>query len=204
MCVALSVVITVWCTFDRAGRSWVKMERFQRSMKDGETKYHYKRSGSHRPNWRQRYTVNSYILLLVNYNFFFLLNSEKLWGLTRTHGTIGVKSSSAVWVDRINIRFISFFYYKLLLCYCNIMLAPSFTYCTSNWLLTCIIILLLLLLICMLKGFLFGDCSTIDRLFPRSRSRSNRHCSRSRSTQEAAEEAAADARHPSIHSIISN
>lgn len=55
LCVALSVLITIWCTFDRAGRSWVKMTRFQRSMKEGETKYHYKRSGNHRPNWRQRY-----------------------------------------------------------------------------------------------------------------------------------------------------
>lgn len=54
LCAALSIFITVWCTFDRAGRSWVKMTRFQRSMKEGEMKYHYKRSGSHRPNWRQR------------------------------------------------------------------------------------------------------------------------------------------------------
>ena len=54
LCVVLSVLITIWCTFDRAGRSWVKMTRFQRSMKEGETKYHYKRSGNHRPNWRQR------------------------------------------------------------------------------------------------------------------------------------------------------
>lgn len=57
LCVALSVLITIWCTFDRAGRSWVKMTRFQRSMKEGETKYHYKRSGNHRPNWRQRYLI---------------------------------------------------------------------------------------------------------------------------------------------------
>ncbi|EFX72758.1 hypothetical protein DAPPUDRAFT_58603 [Daphnia pulex] len=60
LCVALSVLITIWCTFDRAGRSWVKMTRFQRSMKEGETKYHYKRSGNHRPNWRQRKVMRTY------------------------------------------------------------------------------------------------------------------------------------------------
>ena len=44
----------VWCTFDPAGRSWVKMKNYQRTMKDGQRKYQYKRSGSHHRNWRQR------------------------------------------------------------------------------------------------------------------------------------------------------
>ncbi len=67
LCVALSVFITIWCTFDRAGRSWVKMTRFQRSMREGETKYHYKRSGSHRPNWRQRFALSFPITPVISY-----------------------------------------------------------------------------------------------------------------------------------------
>ncbi|KAH7939634.1 hypothetical protein HPB52_015443 [Rhipicephalus sanguineus] len=52
-CVLLSVLVTVWCTFDRAGRTWVKMKRYQRSLQDG--KLRYKRSGNSQRNWRHRY-----------------------------------------------------------------------------------------------------------------------------------------------------
>ncbi len=41
------------------------MTRFQRSMKEGETKYHYKRSGNHRPNWRQRYLIDVSFILTI-------------------------------------------------------------------------------------------------------------------------------------------
>lgn len=51
--ILVSVVITVWCTYDSAGRSWVKMKQYQRSMRESESKFQYKRSGSTR-NWRQR------------------------------------------------------------------------------------------------------------------------------------------------------
>ncbi|KAG0416425.1 hypothetical protein HPB47_006439, partial [Ixodes persulcatus] len=57
-CVLLSVLVTVWCTFDRAGRTWVKMKRYQRSLKDG--KLRYKRSGSSHRNWRHRKAVREY------------------------------------------------------------------------------------------------------------------------------------------------
>jgi sn1-specific diacylglycerol lipase len=53
-CILFSVLITVWCTYDAAGRSWVKMKQYQRSMRESESKFQYKRSGSTR-NWRQRY-----------------------------------------------------------------------------------------------------------------------------------------------------
>lgn len=51
--ILVSVIITVWCTYDSAGRSWVKMKQYQRSMRQSESKFQYKRSGSTR-NWRQR------------------------------------------------------------------------------------------------------------------------------------------------------
>ncbi|XP_066255734.1 diacylglycerol lipase-alpha isoform X3 [Euwallacea similis] len=51
-CILLSVLITVWCCYDTAGRSWVKMKQYQRSMRESESKFQYKRSGSTR-NWRQ-------------------------------------------------------------------------------------------------------------------------------------------------------
>nr|CAD7568832.1 unnamed protein product [Timema californicum] len=53
-CVILSVGITVWCTFDAAGRSWVKMKKYQRSMRESESRFQYKRSGTTNRNWRQR------------------------------------------------------------------------------------------------------------------------------------------------------
>ncbi|KAG5893315.1 hypothetical protein JTB14_000274 [Gonioctena quinquepunctata] len=58
-CILLSVIITVWCTYDTAGRSWVKMKQYQRSMRESESKFQYKRSGSTR-NWRQRKVLRAY------------------------------------------------------------------------------------------------------------------------------------------------
>lgn len=59
-CVLVSVVITVWCTFDAAGRSWVKMKRYQRSMRDSHSKFQYRRSGNRNRNWRQRKVLRAY------------------------------------------------------------------------------------------------------------------------------------------------
>ncbi|ODM99070.1 Sn1-specific diacylglycerol lipase alpha [Orchesella cincta] len=53
--VILSLVITAWCTYDVAGRSWVKMKRYQANMKEMDRKQ-AKRSGSRHRNWRQRLT----------------------------------------------------------------------------------------------------------------------------------------------------
>lgn len=58
-CVVMSIYITVWCTYDAAGRSWVKMKKYQRSMRESESKFQYKRSGSTR-NWRQRKVLRAY------------------------------------------------------------------------------------------------------------------------------------------------
>lgn len=55
--VLLSIVITIWCTFDAAGRSWVKMKKYQRSMRESESRFNYKRSGSMNRNWRQRFAI---------------------------------------------------------------------------------------------------------------------------------------------------
>lgn len=52
----LSVLISVWCTFDTAGRSWVKMKRYQEGMKEREARVGNKKcSGGRRRNWRTRY-----------------------------------------------------------------------------------------------------------------------------------------------------
>lgn len=59
-CVMVSVVITVWCTFDAAGRSWVKMKRYQRSMRDTPSKFQYRRSGNRNRNWRHRKVLRAY------------------------------------------------------------------------------------------------------------------------------------------------
>lgn len=59
-CVLLSVLVTTWCTFDAAGRSWVKMKRYQRSLREGRAKFRYKRSGSGHRNWRQRKAMREY------------------------------------------------------------------------------------------------------------------------------------------------
>lgn len=56
--VNLTIITTVWCTFDPAGRSWVKMKKYQRSMRESESRFQYKRSG-HR-NWRQRKVIRAY------------------------------------------------------------------------------------------------------------------------------------------------
>lgn len=48
------ILVTIWCTFDAAGRSWVKMKKYQRSMRESESRFNYKRSGSMNRNWRQR------------------------------------------------------------------------------------------------------------------------------------------------------
>ena len=54
-CVVVSVLITMYCTFDAGGRSWVKMKRYQRSMRDSTTtRYQFRRSGNTNRNWRQR------------------------------------------------------------------------------------------------------------------------------------------------------
>uniref|UniRef100_A0A182QMX0 sn-1-specific diacylglycerol lipase n=1 Tax=Anopheles farauti TaxID=69004 RepID=A0A182QMX0_9DIPT len=58
--VILSMITTVWCTFDPAGRSWVKMKKYQRSMRESESRFNYKRSGSRSRNWRQRKVIRAY------------------------------------------------------------------------------------------------------------------------------------------------
>ncbi|XP_051162711.1 diacylglycerol lipase-alpha isoform X5 [Leptopilina boulardi] len=62
-CIQASVVVTVWCTYDTAGRSWVKMKKYQRSLREAESRgdrMHYKRSGSRNRNWRQRKVIRAY------------------------------------------------------------------------------------------------------------------------------------------------
>ncbi|CAK9798448.1 Diacylglycerol lipase-alpha [Anthophora plagiata] len=62
-CILASVMVTVWCTYDAAGRSWVKMKKYQRSMREAESrcgKLHYNRSGSRNRNWRQRKVIRAY------------------------------------------------------------------------------------------------------------------------------------------------
>ena len=52
----LCMFIFMWCTFDSAGRSWVKLKRYQASLKEQEPRPgHRRRSGSRRRNWRHRY-----------------------------------------------------------------------------------------------------------------------------------------------------
>ena len=54
------VFVIGWCAFDRAGRSFVKMKRYQNSLKESQCKYKYKRSGSTHRNWRHRKAVLGY------------------------------------------------------------------------------------------------------------------------------------------------
>lgn len=61
--VLLSMLITIWCTFDAAGRSWVKMKKYQRSMRESESRFNYKRSGSMNRNWRQRSVAISIVYI---------------------------------------------------------------------------------------------------------------------------------------------
>ena len=59
-CLLALMMVTIWCTYDAAGRSWVKMKKYQRSMREAESRgarLHYKRSGSRSRNWRQRYGI---------------------------------------------------------------------------------------------------------------------------------------------------
>lgn len=57
--VTICVLLSVWCTYDSAGRSWVKMKRYQESLKGREPRAHQKRcSGSTRRNWRHRLVMN--------------------------------------------------------------------------------------------------------------------------------------------------
>ncbi|XP_031330200.1 sn1-specific diacylglycerol lipase alpha isoform X2 [Photinus pyralis] len=55
----ICILVNIWCAYDPAGRSWVKMKAYQRSMRESESKYQYKRSGSTR-NWRQRKVMKAY------------------------------------------------------------------------------------------------------------------------------------------------
>lgn len=82
--VLLSILITIWCTFDAAGRSWVKMKKYQRSMRESESRFNYKRSGSMNRNWRQR-SVNliSSIFISFVYLIFNWLNFWEKFLLTR-------------------------------------------------------------------------------------------------------------------------
>ncbi|XP_074594649.1 inactivation no afterpotential E isoform X2 [Brevipalpus obovatus] len=60
----VSIVVTMWCTFDAAGRSWVKMQQYQDSMRDGNSKYsnvssfcsHFKRKAmrQYQDSWNRR------------------------------------------------------------------------------------------------------------------------------------------------------
>lgn len=58
--VLICVLITVWCTFDSAGRSWLKMKRFNDSLRSDSSKYHYRRSSNSFRNWRHRKAVREY------------------------------------------------------------------------------------------------------------------------------------------------
>lgn len=58
--VELLVVMTMYCSFDPAGRSWVKMKKYQRSMRESESRFNYRRSGSTNRNWRQRKVMRAY------------------------------------------------------------------------------------------------------------------------------------------------
>lgn len=50
----------MYCSFDPAGRSWVKMKKYQRSMRESESRFNYRRSGSTNRNWRQRKVMRAY------------------------------------------------------------------------------------------------------------------------------------------------
>ncbi|XP_037036591.1 diacylglycerol lipase-alpha isoform X1 [Bradysia coprophila] len=58
--VIVFILAIIWCTFDAAGRSWVKMKKYQRSMRESESRFNYKRSGSRNRNWRQRKVIRAY------------------------------------------------------------------------------------------------------------------------------------------------
>ncbi|ELT97131.1 hypothetical protein CAPTEDRAFT_139126 [Capitella teleta] len=60
--VLVCVLLSVCCTFDTAGRSWVKMKRYQESIKRRENKKAVNKrcSGSRRRNWRHRKAMRQY------------------------------------------------------------------------------------------------------------------------------------------------
>ncbi|XP_021355357.1 sn1-specific diacylglycerol lipase alpha-like isoform X2 [Mizuhopecten yessoensis] len=53
--IMLTVFVSLWCTYDIAGRKWVKMKRYQESMK--EKSYRNKRNSGRR-NWRHRLIIH--------------------------------------------------------------------------------------------------------------------------------------------------
>ena len=57
----VTAVITIWCSFDIAGRSWVKLKKYQKSLRDQNTKTtkkFYRRSGGNsNRSWRHRYVL---------------------------------------------------------------------------------------------------------------------------------------------------
>eukprot|EP00106_Octopus_bimaculoides_P022591 XP_014790033.1 PREDICTED: sn1-specific diacylglycerol lipase alpha-like [Octopus bimaculoides] len=56
--IMLSVVVCIWCTFDTAGRKWVKMKRFQESLRRKQRDR--KHQNCVRRNWRQRKALRAY------------------------------------------------------------------------------------------------------------------------------------------------
>ncbi len=59
--VMLIVFISISCTFDTAGRSWVKMKSYQDVVREREARTpHRRQSGSRRRNWRQRKVIRAY------------------------------------------------------------------------------------------------------------------------------------------------
>ncbi|XP_048240111.1 diacylglycerol lipase-alpha-like isoform X13 [Haliotis rufescens] len=57
--VMLIVIVSLWCTFDSAGRKWVKMKKYQDSLKE-KRRGNRRISGSTRRNWRQRKAFRAY------------------------------------------------------------------------------------------------------------------------------------------------
>ncbi|XP_024082484.1 sn1-specific diacylglycerol lipase alpha isoform X2 [Cimex lectularius] len=52
----IAILLTGWCVFDTAGRSWVKMKKYQLSMKESESRFQYKRKvlRAYQDSWDQR------------------------------------------------------------------------------------------------------------------------------------------------------
>ena len=59
----VSALMTIWCSFDIAGRSWVKLKKYQKSLREQNTKKFgrpkfYRRSGANsNRSWRHRYII---------------------------------------------------------------------------------------------------------------------------------------------------
>lgn len=53
-------VFIIWCAFDSAGRSWVKMKKFQESLTDEKSKFKYRRSRNNKRNWRHNKALREY------------------------------------------------------------------------------------------------------------------------------------------------